>query len=78
MEVAILQHDGKVNLSKVELGRNLGNEVEILSGLSADATLVDSPPESLISGQAVRVAGPDQEKVAGSDPAKKKKATASD
>lgn len=77
MEVAVLDHDGKVSLSKVELGRNLGNEVEILSGLSVDTTLVDSPPESLTSGQAVRISGQDQ--IAGTDPGKtKKKATASD
>jgi RND family efflux transporter MFP subunit len=56
VEVAQLTPDGKVNLSKVELGRNFGREVEVLSGLSPDAAVIDSPPESLTAGQAVRVA----------------------
>ena len=61
MEVALLTPDGKVSLSKVELGRNLGNEVEILSGLSPNASVIDSPPESLTTGQTVRIAGREQE-----------------
>ncbi len=56
IEVALLTADGKVKLSKVELGRNLGNEVEVLSGVAADASVIDSPPESLITGQFVSVA----------------------
>jgi len=55
IEVALLA-DGRVKLTKVELGRNLSSEVEVLSGLSADAAVIDSPPESLITGQPVRVA----------------------
>jgi RND family efflux transporter MFP subunit len=62
IEVALLTSDGKVKLSKVQLGRNLGSEVEVLSGLSRDATIIDSPPESLITGQAVRVAKKDGDK----------------
>jgi RND family efflux transporter MFP subunit len=61
MEVALLMPDGTVNLSKVELGRNLGNEVEILSGVSSDAAVIDSPPESLTTGQVVSVAGRTQD-----------------
>ena len=52
--------DGTVSLSKVQLGRNLGREVEVLSGLPPDATVIDSPPESLIPGQMVSVAGRQQ------------------
>ena len=62
VEVALLTSDGKVNLTRVQLGRNLGREVEVLSGLSPDATVIDSPPESLTAGQAVRVAKKDLEK----------------
>jgi RND family efflux transporter MFP subunit len=62
IEVALLTSDGKVKLSKVQLGRNLGSEVEVLSGLSPEATVIDSPPESLIAGQAVRVAKKDGDK----------------
>ncbi len=57
IEVAVLASDGKITLSKVELGRNLGNEVEVLSGIAPNAVVVDNPPESFTTGQAVRVAG---------------------
>jgi RND family efflux transporter MFP subunit len=60
IEVALLTSEGRVNLNKVELGRNLGNEVEVFSGLSPDDAVIDSPPESLITGQLVSVAEPSQ------------------
>ena len=63
IEVAMLTSDGRVKLSKVVLGRNLGNDVEVMSGLPADATIIDSPPESLITGQAVRIAKKNGDKV---------------
>jgi RND family efflux transporter MFP subunit len=61
IEVALLMPNGKVSMSKVQLGRNLGSEVEVVSGLSPDATVIDSPPESLTPGQAVSVAGRQRE-----------------
>ncbi len=57
IEVALLTGEGKVHMSKVEVGRNLGSEVEILSGVAADASVIDHPPESLMTGQVVSVAG---------------------
>jgi RND family efflux transporter MFP subunit len=78
MEVAMLTPDGKVNLTKVELGRNLGNEVEIISGLSPGASVIDSPPESLTTGQVVRVAGHGQEEVVSDSSKPGKKNTAPD
>lgn len=45
IELALLMPDGTVSMSKVQLGRNLGREVEVLSGLPPDATVIDSPPE---------------------------------
>ena len=56
IEVALLTSDGRVNLSKVELGRNLGSEVEVLSGVSPDDSVINSPPKSLTTGQLVNVA----------------------
>jgi RND family efflux transporter MFP subunit len=59
IEIATLTSDSKVAMSKVELGRNLGNQVEILSGISPDASVIDNPPESFTNGLTVRVAGAD-------------------
>jgi hypothetical protein len=41
----------------VTLGRNLGTEVEILSGLSPSDRVINSPPDSLGAGDKVRIAG---------------------
>jgi len=54
MQVAILGPDNKVELKSVTLGRNLGTEVEILKGLSMSDTVINSPPDSLASGDVVR------------------------
>ncbi len=59
MRVAALGTDDKVVLKPVALGRNLGNRVEIDSGLSPSDRLVDSPLESTQTGDAVNVAAAD-------------------
>ena len=45
MRVAAVDADDKVALKPVVLGRNLGNRVEIESGLALSDRLVDSPLE---------------------------------
>jgi RND family efflux transporter MFP subunit len=56
-EIAIVGPDDKVELKPVTLGRNLGTEVEILSGLSPSDRVINSPPDSLGAGDTVRIAG---------------------
>lgn len=56
--VAKLDADGKAHIIPVVLGRDLGSEVEIASGLSPDDQIILSPPDSLTDGQTVRVAAP--------------------
>jgi RND family efflux transporter MFP subunit len=56
MQVAKVEAHNKVVLSKVQLGRNLGNDVEIVSGVSLSDQIVDSPQETLASGDTVRIA----------------------
>ena len=57
MEVAIIGPDDKIELKPVKLGRNLGTEVEVVKGLTASDRLVNSPPDSLSTGDKVRIAG---------------------
>jgi RND family efflux transporter MFP subunit len=57
--VAVLK-DGKVELVDVTLGRDLGNAVEIASGLKGDEQIIQTPPDSVIEGQEVRVARSDK------------------
>ena len=49
----------KVVLRPVTIGRNLGNHVEIASGVSLSDRLIDNPPESTETGEVVQVAGAD-------------------
>jgi RND family efflux transporter MFP subunit len=56
VRVAILGPDNKVELRSVTLGRNLGTEFEVLRGLSVSDTIINSPPDSLSSGEVVKIA----------------------
>jgi membrane fusion protein, multidrug efflux system len=59
MQVAALEADDRVVLKPVTLGRNLGNRVEIESGLSPSDRLIDSPLESTQTGDRVNIASSD-------------------
>lgn len=56
-QVAMLGQGDKVELRPVTLGRNLGTQVEVLSGLKSEDKIIDSPPDSLATGDDVRIAG---------------------
>jgi len=47
--------DGKVVLATVIPGHDFGNTIEILSGLKANDQLIVNPPDSIVSGQEVRI-----------------------
>jgi RND family efflux transporter MFP subunit len=57
-QVALLGNDGKAVLKPVQLGRDFGDNVEVVAGLSPSDQVIDSPPETLQSGDQVP-AGPD-------------------
>jgi RND family efflux transporter MFP subunit len=57
MEVAMVTADDTVELKPITLGRNLGTEVEVVKGLKLSDRLVNSPPDSLATGDKVRIAG---------------------
>ncbi len=53
--VAVVGADQKVRLRTVVLGRDFGNAIEVLGGLSASERIVVNPADSLEDGQQVRV-----------------------
>jgi hypothetical protein len=57
-----------VELRSLKLGRNLGTDVEVLSGLTPQDRVIESPPDSLSTGDLVRVtdtpASPDDGRLA--------------
>jgi len=56
VRVALLGGDSKVTFRAIKLGRDLGDQAEVLSGLSSSDKLIDSPPEWLSEGDEVKVA----------------------
>ena len=50
-----LVKDGKVHLQTVKINRDLGQRIEIASGLKADDQLIINPPDSIAEGDAVVV-----------------------
>jgi RND family efflux transporter MFP subunit len=56
MQVATLDSNNKVVLKSVKLGRDLGDSVEVIAGLSPSDRIVDNPPETLTEGDRVHVA----------------------
>jgi RND family efflux transporter MFP subunit len=61
MEVATIDAGDTVALRPIKLGRNLGTEVEVVQGLKLSDRLINSPPDSLASGDKVRIAGAPQQ-----------------
>jgi RND family efflux transporter MFP subunit len=57
-QVAVVGPDGKARLKTVTIGRDDGDSVAISAGLTAADRVIDSPPDSLQSGDPVRIARP--------------------
>lgn len=51
---------GQVKLHSVTQGRDFGNTVEVLNGLTADEEVIINPPDSITDGAQVRIAKPPQ------------------
>jgi RND family efflux transporter MFP subunit len=56
-QVAVLDSNNRVVLKSVKLGRDLGDSVEVIAGLTPSDRIINSPPETLVTGDMVRVAG---------------------
>ena len=51
--------DGKhAELKPITLGHDFGSEVEVVAGLTGDESIIANPPDSLVSGEEVRIAKP--------------------
>jgi RND family efflux transporter MFP subunit len=57
LQVATVDHAGKIALKEVTISRDLGNEVEIGSGIASNDRVVVNPPDGIANGDAVRIAG---------------------
>ena len=55
LQVAVVK-DGKVALTQVTPGHDFGDQIEILSGLNGDESVIQNPSDSILSGQQVQIA----------------------
>jgi RND family efflux transporter MFP subunit len=55
-QLATVSPDNRIVMKDVAIGRNLGNTIEIVSGISASDRVIKSPLDTLEGGQAVDVA----------------------
>ncbi len=51
-------NNGTVALTPVTPGRDFGDQIEIVSGLKGDESVIVNPPDSIVSGQRVQVVQP--------------------
>jgi RND family efflux transporter MFP subunit len=58
LQVATVDNQQRVKLKSIVQGRDFGNTIEVLSGLSADEKVVLNPPDSITDGLIVRIAAP--------------------
>jgi hypothetical protein len=55
LQVAVVK-DNKVVLTQVMPGHDFGDQIEILSGLKGDESVIQNPSDSILSGQQVQIA----------------------
>jgi RND family efflux transporter MFP subunit len=56
LQVATVGDGQKVDLKPITIGHDFGSEVEVVSGLTGNENVVVNPPDSIVSGQSVRIA----------------------
>jgi RND family efflux transporter MFP subunit len=56
LQAATVTGGNQIALIDLALGRDFGSEVEVVSGLNGDESVVLNPPDSLATGQTVRIA----------------------
>ena len=57
-QLATVDANEQILIKDVVVGRNLGHDVEIISGIDANDRVVNTPSAGLITGQAVRIVSP--------------------
>jgi RND family efflux transporter MFP subunit len=56
LRVATVGQGQKVELKQITLGHDFGSEVEVVAGLNGDENVIVNPPDSVVDGEAVRIA----------------------
>ena len=59
--VATVGPDSKAVLHQIKIGRDMGDTLEVTAGLQKNDRLIDSPPDSLETGDPIKIAQPKQQ-----------------
>jgi RND family efflux transporter MFP subunit len=54
-QIATIDHQGRVILKSITIGRNFGDNLEILSGVNPGDKIIINPPDSVFGGEKVKV-----------------------
>jgi RND family efflux transporter MFP subunit len=57
LNVAVVEN-GKAKLVPVTPGHDFGDSIEIISGLQGNESVIESPPDSIVTGETVQIAAP--------------------
>jgi RND family efflux transporter MFP subunit len=60
--VGVVNQDNTVELKKIKIGRDLGNQLEVTQGVGPDDRIIVNPSDSLAAGQKVKVRPTQEEK----------------
>jgi multidrug efflux pump subunit AcrA (membrane-fusion protein) len=59
LEVATVGADNRIVLKPITIARDLGRVVEVASGIDSTDRVIDSPSDSIVQGDVVRIKNPD-------------------
>ena len=65
LQVGTVDSSGHAQLKLITLGRDFGTQVEVTSGVAKEDTVIITPPDSLVSGEKVRVVSGHETEAAG-------------
>jgi RND family efflux transporter MFP subunit len=56
LRIAVVGDGQKVELKQITLGHDFGSEVEVIAGVNGNENVIVNPPDSVVSGETVRIA----------------------
>jgi RND family efflux transporter MFP subunit len=58
LRIVTVNDSQHAELKQITVGRDYGSEIEVVAGLNGDESVIANPPDSIVSGQQVRIAQP--------------------
>jgi RND family efflux transporter MFP subunit len=68
LRIAVVGEGNRAELIPITVGHDYGTEIEVLSGLTGNESVIVNPPDSIVSGEEVRVVNPPAAEPKGAPP----------